>query len=69
MPGARTYQAIGYATYHGGKFVSRRKKAEAQREAERQAKRHKTKVRGAAIVVVIAGVAIIAARRGSGATV
>ena len=69
MPGARTYQTIGYATYHGGRLLSRRKKAEAQREAERRAERHKTKIRGAVIVVVVAGVAIVAARRGSGSTV
>jgi hypothetical protein len=69
MPGARTYQTIGFATYHGGRFLSRRKKAEAQREAERQAKRHKTKVRGVVIAAVVVGVAALAARRGSGATV
>ncbi len=69
MPGARTYQTIGYATYHGGRFISRRKKAEAQREAERRAKRHRTKIRGVLIVVVVAGVAVAAARRGSGPTV
>ena len=69
MPGARTYQTIGYATYHGGRLLSRRKKAEAQREAERRAKRHRTKLRGAVIVVVVTGVAVVAARRGSGSTV
>jgi len=69
MPGARTYQTIGYATYHGGRLLSRRKKAEAQRQAERAQKRHKTKVRGAVIVLVVAGVAVVAARRGSQSTV
>ena len=69
MPGARTYQTIGYATYHGGRLLSRRKKAEAQREAERRAKRHRTKLRGVVIAAVVAGVAVVAARRGSGSTV
>ena len=69
MPGARTYQTIGYATYHGGRLLSRRRKAEAQREAERRAKRHKTKIRGVVIVVVVAGAAVVAARRGSGPSV
>ncbi len=69
MPSARTYQTIGFATYHGGRLLSRRKKAEAQREAERRAKRHKVKLRGAAIAAGIAVVAVVAARRGSGTTV
>jgi hypothetical protein len=33
MPSARTYQAIGYATYHGGKVYARRHRAELQRRA------------------------------------
>ncbi len=64
MPGARTYQTIGYATYHGGRLISRRKKAEAQRQAERAQKRHRTKIRGAVIVLVVVGVAVVATRRG-----
>jgi hypothetical protein len=65
MPGARTYQAIGYAAYHGGKFVGRHKRAEAQREAEYARKRHQTKVTGLVIAAVVASVAVRAARRAS----
>ncbi len=28
MPGAKTYQAIGYATYHGGRFYGKKKRME-----------------------------------------
>ena len=69
MPSAKTYQRIGFATYHGGRLLSRRKLAEAQREADRRHRRHKAKVRGLMIAAVVVGVALTAARRGSGPTV
>ncbi len=65
MPSARTYQAIGYATYHGGRFVGNRKRTEAQRQAEYARKRHQTKVTAAVIAVVVTGLAIAKVRRGS----
>lgn len=33
MPGARTYQAIGFATYHGGRVLGRRYRAALRRDA------------------------------------
>jgi hypothetical protein len=63
MPGAKTYQAIGYATYHGGRFYGKAKRAELERQMHRR-----KQVRGAAVIVgavaALALGAVVINRRG-----
>lgn len=51
MPGARTYQAIGFATYQGGRLYARRHRAELRRAA----------VKGATLVALAGLVAALLA--------
>ena len=37
MPGPKTYQAIGYATYHGGRFYGKQKRGKDDPEPRQQA--------------------------------
>ncbi len=63
MPGAKTYQAIGYATYHGGKLYGKQKRA----ELERAQRRRRNQAGGGAALAALAVVAVVAvvARRAS----
>ena len=61
MPGAKTYQAIGYATYHGGRFWGKAKRAELERQSHR-----KRQARGAVIAVATLTLCVgIISRRGN----
>ncbi len=64
MPGAKTYQAIGYATYHGGRFYGKKKRMELEhaRKTRRDQTRAAVAVGAVALVVVVVAVA---ARRAS----
>ncbi|HMS62318.1 MAG TPA: hypothetical protein PKD63_08560 [Solirubrobacteraceae bacterium] len=64
MPGAKTYQAIGFATYHGGRFVGKAKRAELERRMHRQRQVRGAVIAGAGVVAVITVVAVVAGRRG-----
>jgi len=65
MPGAKTYQAIGYVTYHGGRFVGKAKRAELERQMHRQKQVRGAAVAAAVVVVALVLVAGVAGRRAS----
>ena len=62
MPGARTYQAIGYATYHGGRFYGKQKRAELERQSRRKRKEQQGAV-AAGVAVAALGLVVVLARR------
>lgn len=62
MPGARTYQAIGYATYHGGRLYGRQKRAELERQTQRKRKEQQGAV-AAVVAVAAVGLVVVLARR------
>jgi hypothetical protein len=55
MPGPRTYQAIGFATYQGGRIYARRRRAELQRQA--------AVAGGATLALLVVSAAVLAAAR------
>ena len=56
MPGARTYQAIGYATYHGGRFYGEGRSArERERRPPQEARAEPQAAVGVAVVVAVVG--------------
>jgi hypothetical protein len=57
MPGPRTYQAIGFATYQGGRLYARRRRAELQHQA--------AVAGGAALAVLAVGAAVLVAAKAS----
>ena len=63
MPGAKTYQAIGYATYHGGRFYGKKKRMEL--EPARKKRQDQTRAGVAVAAVVLVAVVALAARRAS----
>lgn len=64
MPGARTYQAIGFATYQGGRVLGKHKRAELERQVLRK-RRERQGVAAAAAAVAVIGLVAVAARRAS----
>lgn len=64
MPGAKTYQAIGYATYHGGRFWGKAKRAELERQLHRRRRVRGIAVGAGAAVALALGVGLLT-RRGS----
>lgn len=70
MPGAKTYQAIGYATYHGGRFWGKAKRAELERQAHhRQRQTRRVAIAAGAVVALAVGAAVISRRSGGMPTV
>lgn len=65
MPGARTYQAIGFATYQGGRLWGRRKRAEIERKARLRRRQQRSAAAGVTLVlvVVLGTVAVVRSRR------
>ena len=63
MPGAKTYQAIGYATYHGGRFYGKAKRAELERA--RKKRRDQTAAATTAGAVLLVAALAVAVRRSS----
>ncbi len=63
MPGAKTYQAIGYATYHGGRFYGKKKRMELEHARKKRHDQTRAAVAVAAVALVV--VVAVAARRAS----
>ena len=59
MPGARTYQAIGFTTYQAGRVWGRRKRA----EIERQARLRRQRTAAGLVAAPAVGLCMLAAAR------
>ena len=57
MPGPKTYQAIGFATYQGGRFLGKSKRADLERKMHRRKRVRSAAIAGGALVAA----AIVAA--------
>jgi len=69
MPGAKTYQAIGYATYHGGRFWGKAKRAELERQSHRKRQARGAVIAVAAVATLTLCVGVISRRGNSVPTV